>query len=275
MIGHLDRHHQHHHDDYRHNGYQQLLQERHDRVLHHLRLVCYAEHPDLVRQGGLEAVQLPIDLLAHIGYIMVSPDFECDVVCISDSLLADVLQAQMSLWTKAFYPNPVLVFGNARHHVAITDEMRKILYESEAPFKKEVVVCLLRAGFLLLCGELASRAEAVVSRISHSQSVFQRFMESISRRKVKKASVASYASELCVSPKYLTSVCMKESGRSAAAWISQFVMDDISHYLKNTDLSAKEISDLLGFPNQSFFGKFFKKETGRSPGEWRREARGD
>ena len=109
---------------------------------------------------------------------------------------------------------------------------------------------------------------------SRSEVVFQSFMKLLSRRKVKKSEVGSYADELCVSAKYLTMVCVKQSGRSAVDWINQFVMDDVAHYLKNTELSMKEISEQLGFANHSFFGKYVKAQVGTSPAEYRKRLRG-
>ena len=39
--------------------------------------------------------------------------------------------------------------------------------------------------------------------------------------------------------------------------------------LLNSSLSVKEIADALGFPNQSFFGRYFRQYTGISPTEFR------
>jgi len=39
----------------------------------------------------------------------------------------------------------------------------------------------------------------------------------------------------------------------------------ITNYLRTTDLSVKEISHRLGFPNTSFFGKYVKDHLGCSP----------
>lgn len=39
--------------------------------------------------------------------------------------------------------------------------------------------------------------------------------------------------------------------------------------LKDTDLSVKEISNRLGFPNSSFFGQYFREQTGVTPVEYR------
>lgn len=210
-----------------------------------------------------------------ISNIMITPDFRCEMIFISDKLLAEVLKAQLPIWTKAFFPNSVLVFDDNVQHISLTEALRMIFADSKSPYKKEIILCMLRAGFLMM----AEFLEQVSLRnksdsFSRSEVVFQSFMELLSRRKVKKSEVGSYADELCVSAKYLTTVCIKQSGRSAVDWINQFVMDDGAHYLKNTELSMKEISEQLGFANHSFFGKYVKAQVGTSPAEYRKRLRG-
>ena len=41
-----------------------------------------------------------------------------------------------------------------------------------------------------------------------------------------------------------------------------------------SDLSLKEISDRLNFPDQSSFGRFFRNNTGQSPKEYRKKLTG-
>lgn len=210
-----------------------------------------------------------------ISNIMITPDFRCEMIFISDKLLAEVLKAQLPIWTKAFFPNSVLVFDDNVQHISLTEALRMIFADSKSPYKKEIILCMLRAGFLMMA-ELLQRVSLrnKSDSFSRSEVVFQSFMELLSRRKVKKSEVGSYADELCVSAKYLTTVCIKQSGRSAVDWINQFVMDDVAHYLKNTELSMKEISEQLGFANHSFFGKYVKAQVGTSPAEYRKRLRG-
>jgi AraC-like DNA-binding protein len=40
--------------------------------------------------------------------------------------------------------------------------------------------------------------------------------------------------------------------------------------LRESDMTVKEISNRLGFPNSSFFGQYFREEAGVTPVEYRR-----
>ena len=79
----------------------------------------------------------------------------------------------------------------------------------------------------------------------------------------------SYAAELCISPKYLSVICKRCSGKTANEWITEHVIEDIRYYLKQTDLSIKQICDRLGFPNSSFFGRYVKDHFGMPPSQFR------
>jgi AraC-like DNA-binding protein len=83
-------------------------------------------------------------------------------------------------------------------------------------------------------------------------------------------SVKSYADELCVSPKYLTSVCQQQSNKTASQIISLAVTSRIKQLLLYSDLSIKEIAAELHFGNLSFFGKYVKKHLGQSPNNYRK-----
>ena len=86
--------------------------------------------------------------------------------------------------------------------------------------------------------------------------------------------MAFYADLLCVTPSYLSVVVKEKTGKTALQWINDIVMSDARQLLLYSDQSIKEIVATLGFPNQSFFGKYFKQHTGKSPKRFRFEGRG-
>ena len=103
-----------------------------------------------------------------------------------------------------------------------------------------------------------------------SNQLFQQFMNLLSNNTAKHQTVAYYADQLCISPKYLSAICKQSTGKTANEWIREHVMEDIRYYLQQTDLSIKEICDRLGFPNPSFFGKYVKEHFGMTPSKMRR-----
>ena len=100
--------------------------------------------------------------------------------------------------------------------------------------------------------------------------VYHRFMLLLAENSNVNRSVKSYADELCVSPKYLTSVCRKHSDYTASELIATSVMSRIKQLLLYSDLSIKEVAAQMGFDNLSFFGKYVKKHLGLSPNNYRK-----
>ena len=94
---------------------------------------------------------------------------------------------------------------------------------------------------------------------------FQKFLDLLHSEQIKYRTVEAYADELCISPKYLTAICKKQSGKTAIQWIHEQLLENIRYYLKHTDFSIKQICDKLGFPNTSFFGKYVKDHFGMTP----------
>ena len=78
-----------------------------------------------------------------------------------------------------------------------------------------------------------------------------------------------FADRLCISPKHLSMVVKKVSGRTASDWIDDYVILQAKQLLRSSSLTIQEVSRELNFSNQSFFGKYFKKHVGMSPSEYR------
>ena len=100
--------------------------------------------------------------------------------------------------------------------------------------------------------------------------VYRKFMLLLAENSNMNRSVKSYADELCVSPKYLTSVCRKHSDYTASELIATSVISRIKQLLLYSDLSIKEVAAEMGFDNLSFFGKYVKKHLGLSPNNYRK-----
>ena len=78
-----------------------------------------------------------------------------------------------------------------------------------------------------------------------------------------------YANKLCLTSNYLSSIVKKVTGHSFEQWKQIVITIESKNLLKTTDMSIVEIADHLNFPNASFFGTFFKKQTGVTPKAYR------
>ena len=112
-------------------------------------------------------------------------------------------------------------------------------------------------------------AEANYVHQSRDEYLYTRFMDLVGTHLVEDRSIRFYASKLCISPKYLSTVVKHVCGKTPTLLIKEKVMAEIKYRLCCTQESIKEIAYGLNFPNLSFFGKYFKAETGVSPSAYR------
>jgi AraC-like DNA-binding protein len=59
------------------------------------------------------------------------------------------------------------------------------------------------------------------------------------------------------------------SGKSVSEWIDNYVILEAKTLLKYSNMSVQEIAYYLNFPNQSFFGSYFKRNAGMSPSQYK------
>lgn len=86
-------------------------------------------------------------------------------------------------------------------------------------------------------------------------------------------SVDSYAAPLGITPTQLNRLCRRVLGRSALQTVHARVMLEAERDLAYTSMSVKEIALSLGFSDAAYFTRFFARQRGSSPSEFRRAAR--
>ena len=81
--------------------------------------------------------------------------------------------------------------------------------------------------------------------------------------------VQFYADTLCVSSKHLTETIKEVTGRTSGEWIEEAVILEAKVLLRDQRISVAQVAEDINFPDQSSFGKYFKKHTGLSPSDYR------
>lgn len=209
---------------------------------------------------------------------MVSPDFDLKALFLTNRILQSFLHEKMSVWNEVVYVHRIHIVTMEEDTIVFYTHFYDMLSQTiergeDNPFRTDVIQSLLRAAILGLCGVLKQklpRAEKTID-VKTSNSHFQHFLDLLHNSEVKHRTVEAYASELCISSKYLTAICKKQSGKTANDWIREQVLEDIRYYLLQSDLSIKQICNRLGFPNPSFFCKFVKDHFGMTPLQFRQQ----
>ncbi|MDV2575556.1 helix-turn-helix domain-containing protein [Lactiplantibacillus plantarum] len=92
----------------------------------------------------------------------------------------------------------------------------------------------------------------------------------IKKRYPEQLSLAAVASELHLNAVYLGQLFKQEVGRSFAQFLNDYRVDVAVDLLRDSDLDIGQIAEAVGYQNSSYFYKLFKKQTGMSPGDYRK-----
>lgn len=203
-----------------------------------------------------------------------SNDYKCDLVAFSANFVKDLTLIRSVINQMDNIGNmPILDLSEdecslAKHYW----HLLQMIYghDSGNEMKSGAVGNLLLSFFYCICGMYANR----MSRhddASHmrKEELTRRFMILVLRHCEREREVRYYADKLCVTPQYLNAVIKYTKGETASSIIKRLTVLIIESQLKSSTKSIQDIAGDLNFPNASFFAKFFKRETGMTPKQYR------
>ena len=112
-----------------------------------------------------------------------------------------------------------------------------------------------------------------IGPVNPQQTLLRRFIQLIDNHYIDKRTVQEYADMLSVSANYLSQCVKQVSGKNALTFITGRLANEARALIQYTDLEIAQIAYQLNFSDPANFGKFFKKQTGLSPSEFRRARR--
>lgn len=210
------------------------------------------------------------------NYLMntfASEDFRANMIMCSEKLLEDVMPRLTEI-------GPLFVQQRSEPIIKLTEEesvnfvkfydfLKNMLAGDNTPFFKRKITCLMQSLFYEIMDYEYIRTSIELRRKSRKQEVMAKFVLAVSENFRTERQVSFYAEKICITPKHLSAVVKDLTGKTASDWIERYVILEAKMLLKSTDLTIQEISNRLNFTNQSFFGKYFKHQTGYSPSEYR------
>lgn len=210
-----------------------------------------------------------------VSNIMVSTDVQFRAIGISYEAVQRNVHIGKDAWDILHYITQYPIFHvnpNAFKLIHTYYELLTIkLRDKNGAYFKEIMKSLYGCFYYEISSAILPLAKEKYTNddLSHSGLICKRFFELLARSEGKERSVTALANELCITPKYLSTVIKTSSGQTALYWIHKHTINIIERQLKYTDKTIKEIANDLNFSNISFFGKFVKTHTGMSPTELR------
>lgn len=203
----------------------------------------------------------------------LSDDLRVSILFYHIDPIRDILGSSivaMYLYT-TLTPEPCYVWTSGEEsdlarYIALLGRHRK---SAQNPFDNHECKLLLLALTYRLCSIYSRRIIEEKNVAGHKIDTFIKLIRLIEKYYMQERGVAFYADKLCLSPKYLSALSKSVCGYTVQELVFRAIIRKSIFWLKNTNKSVQEISDDLNFPNASFFGTFFKKQTGLAPSYYR------
>jgi AraC family transcriptional regulator, transcriptional activator of pobA len=134
---------------------------------------------------------------------------------------------------------------------------------------------MLSAYLTLLLTYLSRLYEEQYKTVSSSADklLLKHFQQKINESFRELHEVGDYATLLHISAGHLSEVVRSQSGKPAIKHIHERLIMEARRLLFHTGNTSKEIAFDLGFSDASYFNRFFKRETGATPAEYRSSIR--
>ena len=143
--------------------------------------------------------------------------------------------------------------------------LTKVAFESH---KEETASCCISLMISIIWQSVGDSVQPG-SKSTRKDEIVSRFLQSVADNYRSHRELSFYANELGLSLKYMSHVIHEQTGRHPSQLIKDYVILDAKTMLRSGRYSVQQVSDELNFPNQSFFGKYFKEAVGVSPKKWK------
>ena len=254
---------------------QQFIAPLHPFKMSFTLLICCTQGEMLVRlnlreyrlMAGMAMVVLPNDIGECLAF---GPDCQVALIAYSDeSYTSNKHSAHSLLFLKYLTKQRLLPLApeEMQETLSVYERMRQKIKQPDLGFTREILRSYMQVlvynGYQWLTQYTQKQKDQKPE--SRPQELFERFLALVQKHYAEERSIRFYADRLCLTPKYLSNAVHRVSGRHAGEWIKDYVLLEAKALLKSRQYTVQQVSEMLNFPNTSFFGKFFKKAMGCTP----------
>ncbi len=209
-----------------------------------------------------------------INYSYASPDLSISYITFSNAFFQEATVRLDPSFFHFLKENPVVTLPVERTRTinGLIIALEDLYKDKENCFRLQILRNYIQS-FLL---DIYDKTHRIFEQnrpegISRQEELFKRFIQLIHKHCLNQREVSFYAQKMFITPRYLSAITQVVAGETAKNIIDKHVILEIKVLLESTDLSIQEIANRLQFPDQSFFGRYFKKHIGISPQYYRRK----
>jgi len=218
---------------------------------------------DFVVKSNMVMVILPEQITQLIE---ISPDFDGGYVLLKSDFFDFQNDFKMGLSLQShLLKQPLIQLSDKEMEevLFIFNTIKIKIEENNTLLLKEVIHTYLRVAFYMFVEILLKTKETTVK--TRNEEIFEKFISLLDKHFRKEQNVGWYAEKISITPNYFSKLIFEVSGKPAGEWIKDYIILEAQALLNSSSLSVQQISDELGFSNQSHFGTYFKRYMGVSP----------
>lgn len=207
-----------------------------------------------------------------VEILQYSEDFYLEIMAFSADFFVDMSKTKGIDVVRRISASLVLKLSGEEknilldYHSFIIKNIRKKRHAYTDAIVKSLVYSLLMEIVALYHEDREEKENKVSTR---SEKMVEKFLFLLKENHRLHRTVSFYANELCITSKYLSALLKRVTGKSVNKWIDEAIILSAKVLLKTTDYTILQVSEELNFPNASYFGRFFKKHTDKTPLEYR------
>lgn len=168
--------------------------------------------------------------------------------------------------------NPPLNLLDEKEVLFLESLFKKGISEIEKGESYSVELLRSVLDLILTSCSMLYKTDENISTKGKGHIVVKKFFQLVEENYRQNWSVAEYADRMAITPNHLTQTVNQLTGKTSSQIVRSKQILEIKRLLVHTNLSVTEIATRLNFPDQSYFTKFFKRETGISPLQYRVKA---
>ncbi|WP_234085231.1 AraC family transcriptional regulator [Enterobacter quasiroggenkampii] len=184
-----------------------------------------------------------------------------------------ILFGKQQLGFSLLHWNGIDVRNLTKQHVArrgprIGSLLLQTLHEMQMQPHEQQTARLIIASLLSHCVDLLG---SQIQTASRSQALFEAIRVYIDEHYATPLTRESVAQAFYISPNYLSHLFQKTGAVGFNEYLTHTRLEHARQLLKGYDLKVKEVAHACGFVDSNYFCRLFRKNTERSPSEYRRQ----
>lgn len=195
------------------------------------------------------------------------------VLTINQSHLQQLLSFDMTLLEQIEIPIQISLKNNLEDAQIIGSTISNLSkeYSSSQQWRSALIFNYL-LSLLISIARVLPKAHVHANKGSRAAIHVEKFKKLLDVQFRKHLPIQEYANEIGITQTQLNRVCREVLGKSALEITHQRLLVEAQRDLIYTNISIKEIAFTLGFADEAYFTKFFKRLTNKSPSHFRTEA---